>query len=87
MATIETYIEITLDLLTQNGVSVVTKTFADINSIKTQINSNRKVYGNSPLGRELLEKDLPKAYYNAVLAVWGEEPLLTDPEMQTQVDV
>lgn len=81
MATIETYTEITLDLLTQNGVSVLTKTYADINGVKTQLGANhRKAYGNSPIGRELLAKDLPETYYNAVLVVWGDTPTLTDPE-------
>ena len=81
MATIETYTEITLDLLTEKGVSVLTKTFADINGFKTQIgNNSRKAYGNSPIGRDLLRADVPEAYYNAVLAVWGETPLLQDPE-------
>lgn len=81
MATIETYTEITLDLLTQNGVSVLTKTFADINGIKTQVGNNiRRAYGNSPIGRDLLRADIPEIYYNAVLAVWGDTPTLTDPE-------
>jgi hypothetical protein len=81
MATIETYTELTLDLLTEKGVSVLTKTYADINGVKTQIGTNhRKAYGNSPIGRELLVKDIPENYYNAVLAVWGEEPVLQDPE-------
>lgn len=81
MATIETYTELTLDMLTEKGVSVLTKTFADINGTKTQIGANqRKVYGNSPIGRDLLKADVPEVYYNAVLAVWGETPILEDPE-------
>jgi hypothetical protein len=81
MATIETYTEITLDLLNEYGVSVLKKTYADINGVKTQIGTNhRKAYGNSPLGRESLTSELPEIYHNAVLTVWGETPVLEDPK-------
>lgn len=78
---IEPYVEITLDLLTPYSVSVLSKTFADINGNKTQIgDNNRLAYMNSPLGREAIINDLPDSYYNAILSVWGSVPLLEDPK-------
>lgn len=81
MAMIETYTEITLDLLTTASVSVLTKTYADINGVKTQVGENvRKAYANSPTGRERIKADLPEEYYNTVLTLWGDTPLFEDPK-------
>lgn len=80
MATIETYTEIILDMLTTESVSVLTKEFADINGIKTQIGTNmRKAYANSPMGREMIAKELPEEYANTVLTLWGTEATIQDP--------
>lgn len=80
MATIETYTEITLDLLNTNSVSVLTREFADINGVKTQIGKNmRKAYANSPVGREMIAKELPEEYANTVLTLWGVEATVQDP--------
>ena len=80
MPTIETYSEITLDLLTKNSVSVLTRTYADLEGVKTQIGENtRTAYGNSPIGREQITQRLPEDYVQAILAVWGDTPTLEDP--------
>lgn len=80
MATIETYTEIILDMLTTESVSVLTREFADINGIKTQLGANmRKAYVNSPMGREILSKELPEEYANTVLTLWGAEATIQDP--------
>lgn len=80
MAMIETYKEIILDLLTEKSVNVVTKTFADINGIKTQIGQNVSTcYINSPIDRENLKKDLPETYYNTIITLWGNEATVVDP--------
>lgn len=80
MATIETYTEIILDMLTTESVSVLTREFADINGVKTQIGANmRKAYANSPMGREMIAKELPEEYANTVLTLWGTEAIVQDP--------
>jgi hypothetical protein len=80
MATIETYTEIILDMLTTESVSVLTREFADINGVKTQIGTNmRKAYVNSPMGREMIAKELPEEYVNTVLTLWGETATIQDP--------
>lgn len=80
MATIETYTEIILDMLTTESVSVLTREFADINGVKTQIGTNmRKAYVNSPMGREMIAKELPEKYANTVLTLWGKTATIQDP--------
>ena len=80
MATIETYTEIILDMLTTDSVSVPTREVADINGVKTQIGKNmRKAYANSPIGREMIAKELPEEYANTVLTLWGETATIQDP--------
>lgn len=80
MATIETHTEIILDMLTTESVSVLTREFIDINGVKTQIGQNmRKAYANSPMGREMIAKELPEKYANTVLTLWGAEATVQDP--------
>ena len=54
----------------------------DINELikMYELERTRMCYGNSPIGREQIVNDLPEQYANAVLAVWGETPTLSDPE-------
>lgn len=88
MANIETYNEITLDMLTENTVSVLTRTYADVNGIKTQIGSNtRKAYGNSAYGRNMLASEVPEPFLSTVLTLWGPEPTLMDPPMPAAPEV
>lgn len=76
---IETYTEISLDFLTERGVSVLTRTYADINGEKTQIGPNhRMAYANSPQGRINIINDLEEKYVNAILSVWGDQPIIED---------
>lgn len=80
MSTIETYTEITLDLLNKDSVSVLTRMYTDLNGVKTQIGENeRTAYGNSQVGREQITQKLPEDYVQAILAVWGDTPTLEDP--------
>lgn len=72
--------EITLDLLNEKSVSVKTVEKANINSEERIIGTNRNAYANSPIGRQQIVKELPEQYVNAVMAVWGNEPTVDDPE-------
>lgn len=71
--------EITLDLLNSNSVSVKTVEKAKVNLVERTIGTYRKAYVNSPIGRQQIIDDLSEQYANAVLAVWGDEPTVTDP--------
>lgn len=83
MAIIETYDELTLDSLTERVVSVLFKTFADINGEKTQIGSNKRIaFSNCAHDREIIIKKLPEAQVNAILSLWGPNPLFENPMVE-----
>ena len=78
---IETTQEILLEQLTANTVNVRVATFAEINGTTVQIGGyTRKAYGNSETGRQQIADELPENYVNAILAVWGDEATVADPE-------
>ena len=67
--------KITLDMLTQNSVSVLRQNFIELNGVETQVGGNvRNAYENDETGREILKNTLPEEYYNAVMSVWGDTP-------------
>lgn len=72
---------ITVDLLTTDTVSIITKKFATVEGQKQQVGEiERKAYSNSALGRQALIDEVGKPYVSAVFAVWGDEPTLKDPD-------
>lgn len=65
--------KITLDMLTQDSVSVLRQKFIDIDGVQTQVGYNiRNAYINDENGREMLGEILPEEYYNAVMTVWSK---------------
>ena len=67
--------KITLDMLTNDSVSVLRQNFIELNGVPTQVGDNiRNAYANDENGREILRNTLPEEYYNAVMAVWGDTP-------------
>ena len=65
--------KITLDMLTQDSVSVLKQQFLILNDVEMQVGGNiRNTYMNSASGRAALKTALPNEYYNAVIAVWGD---------------
>ena len=71
--------KITLDMLTQNSVSVLRQQFLSVSGTEMQVGGNiRNAYVNSASGRKNLKEALPDEYYNAVLAVWGDIPTVTE---------
>ena len=90
MATIETYDRLTLDMLTQQSVSILRRTYAMINGIESQVGENwRRAFINNSEGRKEIAKflgeDSPELV--AVMAIWGDEPTIV-PEStdESQVD-
>lgn len=75
--------KITLDMLTKESVSVLRQQFLNFNGEEMQVGGNiRNAYMNSKSGREQLRAVLSDEYYNAVMAVWGSSPTVTDPESE-----
>lgn len=73
--------KITLDMLTNDTVSVKTQDFATIDGQQYAIGQpHRKAYVNSAEGRAAVSAELPTAQANAIMAVWGDTPTVTDAE-------
>ena len=71
--------KITLDMLTPDSVSVLRQQYLDYNGTEMQVGGNvRNAYMNSTSGRALIRNALTDEYYNAVMAVWGTEPTVTE---------
>lgn len=69
----------TVDMLTKDSVSILTQKFITINDIPTQVGENhRNGYVNSESGRERLTEEEPQEVQDAVLAIWGELPTVTE---------
>ena len=72
--------KITLDMLTKESVSVLRQQFLNYNGVDMQVGENiRNAYMNSKSGREQLRKVLSDEYFNAVMAVWGDNPTVDEP--------
>ena len=71
--------KITLDMLTQDSVSVKTQRYYDDNGTLYPIGQpHRKAYINSIKGREEVQNELPLAQQNAIFSVWGDTPTVTE---------
>ena len=69
----------TLDMLTQEGVSVKTQQFATVEEVEYPIGQpHRKAYVNSIRGREEVIAELPIQQQNAIFAVWGDTPTVDE---------
>ena len=74
--------KITLDMLTNDSVSVLKQQYITIDGADVKVGENvRNAYMNTQTERELLKSELPEEYYNAVIAVWGDTPIVAEPEV------
>lgn len=65
--------KITLDMLTQNGVSIKKQKYTIIDGVEYAIgNIWRKAYANSERGRAEIQTELDDKYVTAILSVWGD---------------
>lgn len=63
--------KITLDMLTNESVSVLRQQFLNFNGEEMQVGGNiRNAYSNNEDDRASLKSILSDEYYNAVMAVW-----------------
>lgn len=71
---------IALDMLTTDSVSVLKQQYITVDGTDIKVGDNvRNAYMNTQTERELLKFELPEEYYNAVIAVWGDTPIVDEP--------
>ena len=71
----------TVDMLTVDGVSVLTQKFIEIDGVNHQIGTNHRcAYQNSEQGRIKLINEQSSPVINAVLAMWGDVPTVVEKE-------
>lgn len=69
----------TLDMLTKTSVNVKTQKYIEDGGIEYVVGEpHRKAYVNSERGRAEIAAELPEPYLSAVLAVWGENPTVSE---------
>lgn len=71
-----------LDMLNTKSVSVLVKTYIQLEEgAEPQLVGFpvRTSYVNSELGRRQIVEELPEEFYEAILAVWGDEPNVPNP--------
>lgn len=71
--------KITLDMLNENSVSVRKQRYIEQDDTQYAINQpHRKAYINSIRGRAEVENELPIEQQNAIFAIWGDVPTMTE---------
>ncbi len=69
----------TVDMLTTDSVSILTRKFINLDEVETQVGDNHRCsYVNSKQGRQELIQAEPENVVNAVLAIWGVEPTVIE---------
>ena len=72
--------KITLDMLTQDSVSLKKQQYATVEGKEYPIGEPwRRAYTNSVQGREQVQAEVPEPYLSAIMAVWGDTPTVTEP--------
>ena len=71
--------KITLDMLTQDSVSLKKQNYAIVDGTEYPIGEPwRKAYVNSTNGRAEVEAEVSEPYKTAVFAVWGDTPTVSE---------
>lgn len=80
MDTIDKY---TVDMLSQDSVSISKQTFVDYMGQMFPIGQIwRREYVNSNQGRQQIVEELPNAQVNAIMSVWGDSPTVDESVTQ-----
>lgn len=72
-----------LEFLTANTVNIIIIKTLELNGKIYELERNRICYSNSPIGRNMVVEKLPQQYVNAIFAIWGDEPTVSDPKINT----
>lgn len=74
----------TIDMLTEDSVSILTQKFIEIDGEQVQVgNNHRRAYVNSKAGRTDLAASEPEDIVVPIMVRWGESPTVEDPDGQT----
>lgn len=72
-------VKTTIDMLTDESVSILTQQYITIEGVETQVGENHRcAYINSAQGRADLEANEPEVIVNAVLTIWGTTPTIIE---------
>lgn len=70
-----------LDMLTPDGVSIKKQQYVEVDGVEYPIGDPwRRAYTNTHSGRQQVMEEVPEPYRSAIMAVWGEEPTVAEPE-------
>ena len=73
---------ITLDMLTETGVSVKTQKYIEDGGVEYAVGEpHRRAYVNSERGRAEIAANLQEPYLSAVMAVWGDSAKVIEGEV------
>lgn len=71
--------KITLDMLTQDSVSLKKQQYATVDGKEYPIGEPwRRAYINSVQGRAQVQAEVQEPYKSAIMAVWGSNPTVTE---------
>lgn len=71
--------KITLDMLTQDSVSLKKQQYAVIDGKECPVGEPwRRAYVNSINGRTRVQTEVTEPYKSAIFAVWGDVPTVTE---------
>lgn len=71
--------KISLDILTEKGVTVKKQQYIELNGKELNVGElHAKAYVNSERGRAELYEEVTDPYLAAVLAVWGDTPTVVE---------
>ena len=76
---------IIIDNLTIESVSVKTqRVLVEDNGAETDLGlPSRKAYINSDSGRTELAAEVPEPYFSGIIAVWGNDAVIAEPDNET----
>ena len=75
----DTIEKITLDMLTQDSVSVKTQRYVVVDGQEYPIGEpHRRAYINSQRGRQAVENEVPEPHRTAIFALWGDKPTIIE---------
>ena len=76
--------EKTIDMLTKDSVSILTKKFIEDEGEKLQVGKNHRcAYVNSKSGRERILTNEPEEVSSTVIQYWGDTPTVEEIEYPT----
>lgn len=73
-----------IESLVKDGVTIVTKKYAEIEGESYLIEQDSHTYGNWKEDRANLARDEPEDIANTILSYWGDSPTLVNPALAVE---